>query len=503
MTAVEGARTYRFGPLDRSGWLLGLGAAQCLGLAAGIVTAGLILQHGGPLPVALVPVLAGSILAFGIWEGRRFHEWLPLLLRFSFLRVSRRTRWVAPLPLLTASAADDGRPPALPPFLHGLELVDAGPVPWSPLAAGVGVVVDRRHRTVSGSVPARGRGFSLVERGDQDRSVQLWGDALAGFCTEHGQVCRLRITEWAAPGGVGDHERFLVGHAHAASHTEARRSYEELLATAGPAAVGHEVLVTVTVDTRRVRGASREAAPGQAAIAALLEELRLLTGRLDAAGLSVGPPLSAGDTATALRRRLDPSNPPLLVRGGSLAELAGLLAPRNMGPLASETGWGRIRTDGSVHRSYWVAEWPRLEVGPAWVEPLILHAGGVRTVAIHLEPVPPSRSQRHIERDATRLAADEEQRTRHGFRVGARHHRARAAVAEREAELVAGYAELEFAGFVTVSAADEDALARSCAEYEQVAAQAGLELRALDARHDLGLVCSLPVGRGLARRIGF
>src|SRR3546814_9520241 len=72
---------------------------------------------------------------------------------------------------------------------------------------------------------------------------------------------------------------------------------------------------------------------------------------------------------------------------------------------------------------------------------------------------------------------------------------AQTAGAEREAALVAGYAELEFAGFLTVSAADEETLERSCAEYEQAAAQAGLELRALHGRHDLGVVCALPIGR--------
>jgi len=73
-------------------------------------------------------------------------------------------------------------------------------------------------------------------------------------------------------------------------------------------------------------------------------------------------------------------------------------------------------------------------------------------------------------------------------------------VLDREAELVAGYAELEYAGFLTVTALDDEALAVACASYEQAAAQAGLELRALDGRQDLGVVCALPLGRGLAER---
>src|SRR3546814_17282194 len=101
--------------------------------------------------------------------------------------------------------------------------------------------------------------------------------------------------------------------------------------------------------------------------------------------------------------------------------------------------------------------WPRLDVPPNWLEPLLLYGGGVRTFALHYEPVPPSRSQRRIDRDSTRLAADEEQRARPRFRVGARHRRAQTTVADREAELAAGYAELEFAGSLMVSAADQAA----------------------------------------------
>ena len=43
-------------------------------------------------------------------------------------------------------------------------------------------------------------------------------------------------------------------------------------------------------------------------------------------------------------------------------------------------------------------------------------------------------------------------------------------------------------------------LDRSCADYEQAAALGGLELRALDGRHDLAFICGLPIGRGLTAR---
>jgi hypothetical protein len=493
--------TYRFGPLDRGGWILGMGAGQCLSLGAGLFLAGAMLQVNAHPALVLAPPLASAAVAFGSWEGRSFHEWLPVFTRHSVARVAGRTRWFAPLPLLTGTPTDDKRALALPPFLAGLSILDIGAIAWASGPSHVGIIHDQRQRTFSATIPVEGHEFSLVERAEQERTISLWGDVLAGFCIERGPVSRVRVTEWAAPTGLSGHESYLSGHARTDRNPDARHSYESLLSQAGPLAVGHQVLVTVTVDLRKVRATKARAKPDDAAVEALVEEVRLLAARLDAAGLRPGPPLSPTKIADALRRRTDPTAiSRLSTRAASLAEAAGLVTPQNAAPLVTSAEWSWVRADGSLHRTYWIAEWPRLDVAPNWLEPVLLHAGGIRTFSIHYEPVPPSRSQRRIDRDSTRLAADEEQRARHGFRIGARHRRAQEAVLEREAELVSGYVELEYAGFVTVTASDEESLSRSCAEYEQVAAQAGLELRALDGRHDLGLVCCLPLGRGLARR---
>jgi hypothetical protein len=152
----------------------------------------------------------------------------------------------------------------------------------------------------------------------------------------------------------------------------------------------------------------------------------------------------------------------------------------------------------SLHRSFWVAEWPRLEVGADWMQPLVLAAGAVRTLALVAEPVAPRRSHRAIERDATKLASDEEHRRSKGFRVSASHRRAQADVEERETELVAGFGEFAYAGVVTVAAGDIEALERACDDLLQVAAGCGMWLAPLEFRHDAGLAACLPLARALA-----
>ena len=41
-------------------------------------------------------------------------------------------------------------------------------------------------------------------------------------------------------------------------------------------------------------------------------------------------------------------------------------------PMRAEEHWGYYRTDGAVHATYWIAEWPRIDVGAAFLSPLLL-----------------------------------------------------------------------------------------------------------------------------------
>ena len=498
MSTEPSGRGYRFSPIARTGVLLGLSGMQCTALGTGVAASGMLLNLMVHPALVMVPLLAGAVFAFAPVAGRPMHEWAPVLLRWITVRLLGRTIWFARTPSHSNSAAGAVTQPDLPGSLAGL-VIEESDVAWTRRgrAAGAAVIWDRRDRSVSAVLRVRGREFSLCERSDQDRLLQQWGDVLAGFCRERGAVGRVRWTEWAAPGTHDEQLDHLNTHRQGEPDSLAVTTYRNLLERAGPMATRHETLITVTVEQRRLRRARHDRSPSPEQV--LLEDVRLLVARLEAAGLQVDAPLTPTEIAAVFRSRLDPFGAPGVAGRRNLAHLVGL-SVTNAGPLVVRAGWDHVAVDRAVHAAYVVAEWPRLEVPANWMEPLLLHAGGIRTIAVLCEPVAPSRSQRQIERDSTRLATDEEQRTRSGFRIGARHRRAQADVAARENELVAGYAELEFVGVVIVTAADLAGLERSCAEYEQVAAQCGIELRRLDGRHDLAIACALPIGRGIDPR---
>ena len=190
-------------------------------------------------------------------------------------------------------------------------------------------------------------------------------------------------------------------------------------------------------------------------------------------------------------------------RGPGLARLAAADPERDgideaaAWPVATETSWGAYRTDGAFHATYWIAGWPRTEVGAAFLSPLLLHAQMVRAIGVTIESISPLKAIREVEAARTSDLADQELRGRMGFIETARGRRQTDAVVRREEELADGHAALRFAGYVTVSARTLEGLERHCSEIEHAAQMARLELLRLYGQQEEAFTYTLPLCRGL------
>ena len=492
MASRDDLRMYRFDLLDRTGVFLGFGLVQ-LGLVGGGGFASMLaLTAGAPIGLAALPALSALAVAVGKVQGEGLVDWLPVAVRW--LTGRRRRRWLAPLNLLRPDD-EPHKAPVLPPFLAGVEFVEA-PGDWGRLA-GSGVVHDTLNGAMSALVRVRAQEFALAPRDEQIRLLAGWGDVLAAFATERGAVARLSWSDFTTPTGMRDHLAWLATQPAASS--EAVTSYRQLLQGTGALAAGHDVLLTVTATRERLTRSRGASDVDSRLLGVLGNAVETMLRGLRTAGLLADDPLTAGEVAAVLRTRLDPS---FMRRAstGSLAERLGLVESANAGPLAVEVEWSRLRTDGAWHRTYWISEWPRLTQHPDWMEPLLAFAAsGSRALTVIFEPVAPSVSRRRIDRDSIKLDTDATTRADKGRRVDAGHRRLQAAVAEREAELTAGYAEVAYGGLVTVTADDAAGLLGACDECEQVAREHGLELRPLNGRHDTAFAAALPLGFGLAR----
>lgn len=487
---MSDARTYRFSDSQRPGLLLGLSSRQAIPLATGILLFATSLQTGTPI-VGLIGPVAGTAIAFGRWRGAPLIETLIPGGRHGFRRLAGRRRWVRP-PLL-----GDNTDTTLPAVLKGLELIESPPVAGG--RRSVAVVRDRSAGTVTAVLRVHGHGFPLASAREQDMMLSGWSGALSPFARERSAVCAVTWQEWAHPVTSAVHADFLQSVGIRTRSDAGATDYLALIEQQAPVNVAHDVLVTVSVNLRKVRARRSVRSKLGAAVETLIDEVRLFVVRLEAAGLTVDEPLDAVELSAAIRVRSDPARGPqiaALTRSLAAAARRGAL---EWGPMVVEPEWSHTRVDGAFHRSYRVASWPQLPVGSDWLSELLTGTQAVRTVTVVLEPVPMRKAAQAADREVMSREADADMKTQKGFRVNARERKRLSDVEARERELSEGHAEFQFVGIVTVTAGDLDALDDACADVEQAAAQSLLDLRPLDARHELGWLASLPLGRALTR----
>ena len=455
---AEGVR-YRFGPRDRRGLVAGQRTGQLVVLGVALLVAVLLVRSEHPL--AFVGAMALVLAAAGmVWlpiGGRSIQEWAPVATRF----LLRRRR-------------GDERPfgrrgPA------GERVVDA-----SVAGRCFGVVLDRAHGTASavlsfGEVP-----FVLLDEAARSQRVGAWCAVLAALAERAGVVHRVQWIERVHPAlgapGLAPTPTTPIGRDALAT---ARASYAALV-RAERSANTHELVLVVSIRAPRVAGGLSAERAGL-----LGEELDALAERCRAAGLTPTGPLPA-DALARLVRRFGEARP---------NDRFGATAPW---PTVGERRWDRVRAGGLWHASYWVAEWPRQEVGSDFLAPLLLSGTERRTISLVMAPVPALAAQRAAEQARTSRVADAELKRRHGFAVSARAHREDEAVTRREGELAAGHAGYRFSGYLTVSAKTPAELVSACSRLEQLSAMARLDLRRLDGEHDEAVATALPLGWGCA-----
>ncbi len=485
----------RFPRPDRRALLLGLRPPQVAVLGASVAVVVAVLMV---LPSVLGMVLAAVIAGVGVSaatgrvRGQALDEWLPVAARFASLVVTRRSAW-------RSSVTSAGRTRRTP-----------DPVPPPPLARlallrvrsggnEIAIVKDRVSSTYTAVLRCRGQAFALLDGTEQDRLTGLWGDVLASFAHEGSPVTRLGWVERALPEEGDALEAYLRAGAVVDEAHPAYGSYAELIDAAGPATEQHETYLTVTVGGARARRLIAKAGGGDAGAGqVLLRELATLAERLRSAEIEVIEALEPRRLAAALRVAFDPGSARALARRSRVDPARAGTVEHNAWPLATRTAWDHYRTDSGYHTTYWVAEWPRREMPPSFLHPLLLRPEVRRAVAVVMEPVPPSKAARAVESAHAAHVADEDLRARVGYLPSARRRQEHEAIVDRERELAEGHADCRFGAYVTVTGSTRDELEEATGEIEQFAFDAQLELRRIYGQQDVAFTYTLPLGRGLS-----
>jgi type VII ESX secretion system EccE translocon-like protein len=491
----EERMTYRFGPVERRGILGQLRAGQAAVVAAGAVVAIVTLDRA-PTPaggfLGVVGFGASLALAFAPVARRTPEEWGPIAASFVLRRLTTRLTFRSRAPTFGINATERRSPwrrvlryPLADPTVKGVRILE---VPYADRA--IGVLSEQRRRRLTAVLACRVIAFSLLDPEAQERRLARWGLILSGAAG--GSVRRIQWLERTVPAQGDELARWLHDERDPAvplRGTPMIESYLELIGATTRASHEHEVLIAVQIDPRH--------AAEKDGMKALIEQTERVSDGLEAAEVSVLGALGAGQLARVLRTAFDPY---------ARAELAALeaadpardgLAETNAWPLGAREHWDHYRSDGSLHATFWIGGWPRIDVSPMFMDALLGRSSVVRTVAVTFEPLAPERSTREAEAAVTRDRADRELRHRFGQAETARQRQAQEAAVRREAELAAGHAEVRLAGFVTVSGRDHDDLRRACSEVHEQTVRARLELHRMYGQQADAFSFTLPLCRGL------
>ncbi len=263
----EGPARYRFGPLERRGFIAGWRGGQAMTVGAGLLLAiGALRELPTAAGVIVAIVAVGSAVAAATWPvaGRTADEWLPDVARHTTAIASGR-RWraqskpTAPSPAGPASVTKKRGPFS---ELKILEVDDGDESSAlriqgrrgfaTPSVNRSGVVYDAAAGSYTAVFPASGPGFVLLSPIERERRVAGWAGALGGLSRQGTPVSRVQWIARTLPGSrdfnaqpVADAERDRSDAVASAS-----ASYEELLAATTPSFSRHQVLMAVSVQGR-------------------------------------------------------------------------------------------------------------------------------------------------------------------------------------------------------------------------------------------------------------
>lgn len=412
--------------------------------------------------------------------GRKLIEWVPITAHWVWRKAARQTaylrRIVKPRPAGTLALPGDAAP------LRQYEDPESGAV----------MVHDPHAQTLTAILELTHSAFVLMDPGEQERRVHGWGRVLSTVCRS-GRIARVQVLERTVPDSGSGLSQWWSEHGRDDGSWVAK-TYAELIERAGPTGERHITTLSLALDMRAAGRQIRAAGGGiKGAAEVLRQEMHTLTTALRAADLKPSDWYTPGDLAVMLRTAYDPQVAATLDRAGDVGrDLA------TAGPVAVEETWSRLRSDSAHHAVLWVSQWPRSQVYPGFLAPILLSSGIRRAVTLLYYPVRSDQAARDIRKKKTEYVSDAAQRQRIGQIEDASQSAEYADVLQQEADLTAGHGVLRYTGLIAISAPSVDELDAAVAAIEQAAIQASCETRLLVGQQAQAFVAAaLPLGRGL------
>lgn len=478
MSTSPPSLSVRFARRSSRGLLLGFSTPRvaALGCAAGVAVAALFVA--GPVGFVVTGALWLPLgaAAFVRLAGRPAIEWAGTAAHYGTRRLAGqhefRARPTRPRPAGTLALPGD----AASMRLHVDEVT------------GAAMVHDPHRHTLAAVLSVSHPAFVLLDDAERTQRIARWGRVLAQLA-QSGTCAVLQVLEATIPDPAqGQVEWFEHHGTHDGGFADVQ--YGTLLDQVRLESSTHRTTVTLALDLRAAARAIKAAGRGIAGAAEVLRgDMASLVDALRQAGLRPGPWLAEAELAAVVREAFDPA-----VHVDARVDPAANLA--HAGPVAIAEAWDHLRHDSAYSVVLWISEWPRIAVPPDFLHSLVFAPGVRRTLSLLARPLPTDQALRQIRREKTEAVADSTQKARVGQLADLSDAQEYEDLLARERSVIAGHTDVEFTGFVTVTAPTRSALEAAQATVTRAAAQAACEVRPIYGNQLQSFVlAALPVGR--------
>jgi len=476
---TTGPSMVRFARRSTRGVILGFSLARAVTVAVGIVVMilGLVSAGGTGFVVsglAWAPLLASAFVNVG---GRPAIEWAPVAGQYGARKATGQNEFRGkpskPRPAGTL---------ALPGDAASLRFHD------HPLT-GCCMIHDPHRQTISAVLAVEHPAYVLLAPDEQAQRVSAWGRTLASLA-QSGTCAGVQVLEaTVADPGTGVAGWYEAHGTHDGGWADGE--YRALLEQSTAGSSTHRTTITIALDMKRAAKAIKDAGRGMKGAAAVLSaDMVALEHGLRTSGLRVGHWLSATDLAAIVRSAYDPASTVLAGQPGAKMDSAG--------PVAISEHWDRFRSDSGWSAVLWVSDWPRIDVPPHFLHPLVFSPGVRKTISIVARPLPTNDALKAIRREKTEAISDSQQKAKIGQIQDLSDVQEYDDLLDRERALISGHADVAFSGFISVTATTEDMLSAAVSQIERAASQAACETRILYGRQTQGFVAAaLPFARGV------
>lgn len=471
--------TVRFGRRSTRGLILGFSTPRVIALAGAASVAIIGLVSAGSYGFILAGIVWGPLAASALVRvaGRPAVEWAGTAAHFQARKATGQLEYrsqhpVRPRPAGTLALVGDA----------------ASLRVYNDPVTGAAMVHDPHRSTLTAVIGVSHPAFVLLDPDERVQRVSRWGRLYAALA-QSGTCAALQVLEATLPDpATGQAEWYAAHGVHDNSWADVE--YRQLLDQARLAAGTHRTTISLALDMKAANRAIKAAGRGMdGAVAVLRGDMATLADSLRSADLRAGEWLSAAELAAMIRTAYDP-DATLDARSDPGANLA------HAGPLAVSEHWEYLRHDSAFSAVLWISEWPRIDVPPDFLHHLIFAPDVRRTLSLVVHPLATDEALRQIRKEKTEAVADATQKAKVGQIADLSDAQEYADLQARERSVVSGHTDVEFSGFVTVTASTLEGLEAARSVVTRAASQAACEVRPLYGRQLQGFVlAALPLAR--------